>query len=980
MHERAAAAELDAATRSFVTVAFIDLCGSTKLANRLDPDHLAALLGQVRDAAAAIVRDHGGLVSQVYGDGMLAVFRGPGSGEQALAATLAVHGHVRSMPDVAAEPLRMHSGVHSGLVLLRPGDAERGRLETIGRATGIAARLSAAAGPDEVLVSRSTLGPLDGRFRVGTERMIAVSEAGDRVAAVPVLGAAAPGVPGHGAGGRRTPFLGRSAVIGEIEARLLAAEDRGPVCVAVTGPSGQGKSRLSEEFELRAAAAEAAVLRGAAVQGEQASTLQPFREVDAAAARMLGEEPHPAGGDLSGLAEAVADRLRRLAERRRVLLILDDWQWADSASLQLLGRLRAGGTALGILLLSREAAPGELPIVTDHLIDLQPVDEPASTALVERLRPELDMLDRLRVGRLAGGNPLYLEELCHLSVRALHGLLSADPGNDEIGRVAAIIEARVRALPADLAETLHSAAVVGGECGEWILEMLCGVSPGSPMLERLRELDLLIPSLTPGNVRFKHGVTRNVVYQLLPVEQRRALHRKVAELIERRDLGPGADRDELLAWHLYESGDFARALVHAEAAGDRAVAAASIDRAQLQYGRALKAIEQLPADQFYPDRVRLVGKYGYACVYDSDCVQLAVFDRAAAVAAARGDAGGEAVARFWHGYVCHGSGQAQRAVAELRSAIALSDAAPDSPFGVQLRATLGQALAAAGQHAAAAPHLDQAIDVKRAHRSGRNVSVGMAYSLALKAGVLGDTGHFSEARAAIDEALELLAGHSHPVEGSVMGWSAAVRYWQGDWQGLLETAERGCDVALRIETVYIHAISRAFAGYARWRLSGDEAAAEELVQAVACMVDRGKELALSIAYGCLADMEASRGNEAAARAAVEHAYRRAREGEPFGMAVAARAWARLIAPHDPDRARRMLLHARGNAHRRNSPHELARCDLEEAALRLVPPAVAVARLSQAEAAFERMGMSEDAERARSLIKAAGSSPYRAVQA
>jgi class 3 adenylate cyclase len=163
MHQ-SAAAELDAVTRSFVALAFIDLCGSTRLANRLDPDHFAALLGEIRDAAAAIVRDHGGLVSQVYGDGMLAVFRGPVGGEQARAAALAVHRQGRGMPEVATERLRMHSGVHSGLVLLRPGDAERGRLETIGRATGIAARLCAAAGPDEVLVSRSTLGPLDGRF------------------------------------------------------------------------------------------------------------------------------------------------------------------------------------------------------------------------------------------------------------------------------------------------------------------------------------------------------------------------------------------------------------------------------------------------------------------------------------------------------------------------------------------------------------------------------------------------------------------------------------------------------------------------------------------------------------------------------------------------------------------------------------------------------------------------------------------------
>lgn len=974
MDERPSGTGLDAATRSFVTLAFIDLSGSTRLANLLDPDPFAALLGEISETASAIVRGHGGVVSQVYGDGRLAVFRGPQSAAQALAATLEIHGQVRTMPDVGGHKLRMHSGIHSGLVLLRPGDAERGRLEAIGRATGIAARLSAAAGPDEVLVSRSTLGPLGDEFSLGPERKVEVSEAGDHIAAVPVLGSARGASAEHGAAGRRTPCLGRSALIIGIEKKLSAAKGRGTVCVAVTGPPGQGKSRLSEEYELRASAAGSAILRGSAVQGERASTLQPFREVDAAAAGLLGEEPHRAGGDLAGLADAVAGRLRRLARRRRTALILDDWQWADSASLQLLGRLRSEVAGLGILLLSREAEPGQLPLAADHLIDLEPMDETASNALVERLRPELDLLDRARVTRLAGGNPLYLEELCLLSVRALSNLLSAEPGNDEIGRVAAVIEARVRLLPPELAEILNAAAAVGSEFGEWILESLSGVAPDSPPLARLRELDLLIPSLTPGSLRFKHGVTRNVVYQLLHQEQRRALHRKVAALIERRDLGPAADRDELLAWHFYESGEFARALAHAEAAGDRAVAAGSIDRAQLQYGRALKAIEQLPADHYYTDRVRLIGKYGFACVYDSDRSQLAIFDRAAAMAAERGDSNGEAVARFWYGFVCHGSGQAKRAVAAIEKAVRLSDSARDSPFGVQLRATLGQALAAAGHHREAEPLLDQAIDVKRAHRSGRNVSVGMAYSLALKAGVLADTGRFPEARAAIDEALELLAGHPHPVEGSVMGWSAAVRYWQGDWQGLLETAERGCDVALRVEAVYIHAISSAFAGYARWRLTGDEAAAEELAHAVACMADRGKELALSIAYGCLADMEASRGRETATRGAVQLAYRRAREGEPFGMGVAARAWARLVAPRDPERARRMLLHARANARRRGSPHELARCDLEEAALGLVPADMAAARLAAAQAEFERMGMAGDAARARALRGAAEESP------
>lgn len=971
----------DGNNRTFVTLAFSDLCRSTELANSLDPDIFATVLGTLHAAIRQIVDQHGGTVSQVYGDGSLSVYRGPGSSERALAATLAVHAAARALalpPEMPVARLAMHSGIHAGLVVTGSRGAEFGTVDVIGRATGIAARLSASARPDEILVSQRTLGPADTGLEMGPVRLVVVSGTSDQIAAVPVLGARAPGDGMRpGAPGRRTPLIGRAEPIDAIARSLFRDAGGATRCIAVTGPPGQGKSRLSEELELRAAALPAAVLRGSAMWRDAATTLQPFREIDTAAARLLGEAPQASGGeDLAELGDGVLDRLGRLARERRVLVILDDWHWADSASLQLLGRVRALDAPIAILLLSRDAAPGQLPLSADEVIDLPPIAEASSVALVRRLRPELDMLDCLRVSRLAGGNPLYLEELCLLSARTLNGLLAGEANPDEIGRIAAIIEARVRALPPDLTEVLQTAAVMGGDCAAWILAQLCGIAPSSPVLARLGELDLLIPSLIPGNLRFKHGITRNVVYQLIHVEQRRALHSKVAELIERQDPDPGIDRDELLAWHYYESRQFARAIVYAERAGDRAVAAASIDRAQLQYGRALRAIEQHSDDASYADRVRLIGKYGFACVYDSDRGQLAVFDRAARAAAARGDARGEAVARFWYGFVCHGSGQARRAVTEIDRAVALTPVDEQSPFAVQLRATLGQALAAAGRYARAAPLLDQAIDVKRAHRSGRNVSVGTAYSLALKAALLADTGHFTQARGLIDEAIGLISGFSHPVEGSVMGWSAAVRYWQGDWAGLLETARRGCDVALRIETVYIHAISRAFASYAQWRLTGAADAAEELADAVACMADRGKELALSIAYGCLADMEAARGNVAATHAAVRQAYARARGGEPFGLPVAARAWARLRAAEDPDRARRMLLHARHNAQLRGATHELARCDVAEAELGLVPPDLAAAQLVRASMAFERMEMPEELHRARALMGRAETPPLR----
>lgn len=972
----------DASTRTFVTLAFTDLCGSTELANRLDPDVFATVLAALRGAVGRIVGRHDGIVSQVYGDGILSLYQGAGSSDRALAATLAIHAAVRALPlppELADHRLMMHSGIHAGLVVLETGGAAAGAVNAIGRATGVAARLSASARPDEILVSQRTLGPARVGLRLGPVRLVTVSGSSDQVAAVPVLGGVSPDQElREGAPGRRSPLIGRAPLIERV-AQELFGDGAGTRCVAVIGPPGQGKSRLSEALEVLAGRLPAMVLRGSARLDEAGSTLQPFREVDAAAARLLGEEVPAAGDeDLRALGGAVLARLARLATQRRLLLILDDWHWADSASLQLLGAVRALAAPLAILLLSRETAPGDLPIAADAVVDLPPIAEADAIAMVRRLRPELDVLDCQRVSRLAGGNPLYLEELCLLSARALRGLPIGEASGDEIGRIAPIIEARVQDLPPDLTEVLQTAAVMGGDCATWILGRMCGIAPGSPVLARLAELDLLIPSLVPGNVRFKHGITRNVVYQLTRLEQRRALHQKAAELIEQHDPDPGMDRDELLAWHRHESGHYDRALLHAERAGDRAVAARSIDRAQLHYGRALLALDQLPEDERYAERIALLPKYGSMCVYDADRGQLAAFRRAAEVASVRQDREGEAIALLWQGFIWHGIGQARRAVADLDRALALTAAPAASPFGVQLRATLGQALAASGRHARAAPLLDQAIDIKGQHRTGRNASAGMAYSMALKAASLADTGRFGPAREMIDSALAKVDGFSHPVEGSVMGWSAAVRFWQGDWAGLLETANRGCEVAVRVEAVYIHAISRAFAGYARWRLTGAADAPEELANAVACMADRGKELALSIAYGCLAEMEAGRGRTEAAHAAVRRAYACARNGEPFGLPVAARAWARLLAPRDPARARRVLLHARANARRRGSPHELAHCAVAEAELELVPEEVAAVRLARAAADYEAMGMAADAARARALMAAPEAPRFRAM--
>jgi hypothetical protein len=285
---------------------------------------------------------------------------------------------------------------------------------------------------------------------------------------------------------------------------------------------------------------------------------------------------------------------------------------------------------------------------------------------------------------------------------------------------------------------------------------------------------------------------------------------------------------------------------------------------------------------------------------------------------------------------------------------------------VQLRSLLGQVLVAAGRYGEGAPLLAEAIAIKQQHRSGRNASAGLAYALTLQAAMHADQGRFALAQADIAEALTVLGGQPHPVEASVIGWASSVFAWQGDWEGLLATASRACALAVRIETVYIHAISRAFAAFARWKLDAAPDAVAELRAAIACMEEQGKGLALSMGYGLLAEVMADIGDVPATRRATERAYRRFRLGEPFGVAQAARAWARLVAPGDPARAMRFLSRARANARLRQSAPEEARTDMEIARLGLLPAAESQALAAAAADRFRALGMPRFEAEARAL--------------
>jgi class 3 adenylate cyclase len=130
----------------------------------MEAEEYAEILDALRRACREIIPRHGGTIVQLLGDGVLAIFGFPaaqeGDGRRATQAALELHHAIRALPArhlAGGSSLTLHTGIHSGMVLVDQGDSQLGVLQLFGNVPNIASRLASAARADEILVSREAL-------------------------------------------------------------------------------------------------------------------------------------------------------------------------------------------------------------------------------------------------------------------------------------------------------------------------------------------------------------------------------------------------------------------------------------------------------------------------------------------------------------------------------------------------------------------------------------------------------------------------------------------------------------------------------------------------------------------------------------------------------------------------------------------------------------------------------------------------------
>ncbi len=242
-----------------LTILFLDIVGSTRLGQRLDPEEIGAVMDGALSRGTGIVAAHRGRVLQYAGDNLLAVFGADEAreddAESAVRCGLALLALGRTLrAEVAAahgdDGFDVRVGLHTGGVLLGGGVDEDGSIR--GSAVNVAARMEQTAPPGALRISHETYTLVRGVFDVEAQEPLAIKGLDAPRPSYLVRGVKprAFRVETRGIEGVATRMIGRDAELGSLQDafRRTVAPGAALLQVTVVAEAGVGKSRLLYEF------------------------------------------------------------------------------------------------------------------------------------------------------------------------------------------------------------------------------------------------------------------------------------------------------------------------------------------------------------------------------------------------------------------------------------------------------------------------------------------------------------------------------------------------------------------------------------------------------------------------------------------------------------------------------------------------------------------------------------------------------------
>ena len=579
-----------------VTVLFVDLVDSTRLAQRLDAERARDVLGRFFDAASAELIALRGRPEKFIGDAVMAVFGLPHVHEddalRAVRAALAIREGVRRLGETlgldegGSTGLEVRVGIESGEAAV--GRSPTGQLLVTGPVVNAAARLQSGAQRGQILAGQTTYDLTSANVAYGRRRRVRAKGFDASLAAFAVEGITPRSA-------RRTiPFVGRAGEQAVLERSLGVASTSGqPAMVTVVGESGIGKSRLADEMTAGVSAA-VLILRGEARAHTDSATFSPAGAIVADIAGIAPtDDADTVRRSLRRLAERISgpDQAHRLASRLALLfgagesieetafvnevqagfaaavdglardhplvLVFDDAHTLKDPMLDLIERLAAPSHATRrtlLLVLARPELLERRPLwggsgANSVIVRLEALSDDESVQLARHAGGgQVGDAAAREIAERAGGNPFFIIETTGMLMPSGDG---AAPGLRRVPpTVQAVVAARLDAMPERLRELARRASVFIYAFDISELAIL-DAAVTAEELQQLEDAEVLVRDPEPGPTqhwRLRHSMLKDVAYGSLPKRERMRLHEMLAEnLLREGHRSFAADHLELAA-------------------------------------------------------------------------------------------------------------------------------------------------------------------------------------------------------------------------------------------------------------------------------------------------------------------------------------------------------------------------------------------------------------------------------------------------
>jgi predicted ATPase/class 3 adenylate cyclase len=611
------------------------------------------------------IHDNGGQVLH-HQDGITAIFGAPvtheDDPERAVETVMQIVNFYNELDQQTELPISIHLGVSLGKIVAgKMGPEQKAEFMAAGEPVQLARLVAEVCPSGRVWVTQSMRNLTSFRFVYSPVQSTLIDNLHDN-AIFQLEGLREQILPVRGLIGLKTPFIGRKKELDEMHRLSRVLENGTGGIIWIEGEAGIGKSRLMREFSKQVTKRKALVLNGACTARHSGYAFSLFsdlllqvfdiqhnftpilinqqidQKIKLWSPELLETRPflqlllgvQPDGGQAEQITAMEPEQLRQqtfvaihrlisvLSSQQPLVLILDDLQWIDSLSADLLLYLSHLVVSKPVLYVcaqrQKETSPFE-PVLArtrsmhpDQYIHLtiEPLTIVECRLLLSEFLSSADLPDSILslIVQQSGGNPYFIEEFVRLLVekdflRLVRGRLVANRSLQADTLVVpasleSLIRARVDSLGTSPRQLLQVASVIGHRFNRSLLAQVAEREDIQAILTLLHARGMLNPTMEEGHWEFSHPLIEVIVYNTVLRAQRRILHQRTALALEEHWQGHEDEHAEDLAYHFGKAEMHEKALHYLILAGERAAARHANDVAVSFFEQAAELLGVVP--------------------------------------------------------------------------------------------------------------------------------------------------------------------------------------------------------------------------------------------------------------------------------------------------------------------------------------------------------------------------------------------------